>query len=413
MFVCAVTIAEDRKSLSTSNFMEVPYLSKNHEIIKTCSGKKARYGQNYVSIGVNKLTVNKNDPFLVTIFNKDRYAFGVANLKADYQSLPISVSRVGKPVRIMGEDSSIDMGVEWVMLDRIPWVLKNASFQIKLGYSADSSTDSMIEAFSGITSAIPDYTISTSLATGFAVASTIDKLLFGSDRATDLLNAQKDIPLLGDSLCEGYYALFSAENKNTYKKYSEDGLVWTGKDLEYNDKPINDVSYAVISVRVSDRYYDSVRSSVNDHTRSWASKYKSVQTSFFDFIWVTKKEKLDNLTEKVRTDLLEARTLLNSDPNLIQQEIEEIHQYVIDRYIEHLEIAKLRINKSGNVTLTSTEQALNKAINSSTVSLSKENSVLAERLLLNENKKLLEVEPGFDKAFRGAIMGTQQILSIE
>ncbi len=413
LLVSGLVNAEDRKSLSTSSFIEVNYYSDENKITKTCSGKKAGFAQNYVSIGVNKLTVNKDDPLLKRIFNKDRHAFGVSNLKAEYQSQSISVSRVGNPVAIKGKNSSIDMGVEWGMLDRIPWVLKNASIEIKLGYAADSTTDSMIEAFSGVTAAIPDYTISTSLATGFAVTSAIDKLLFGSDRAINLLNADRNLPLFADRLCEGHYAIFSAENNSAYEKYYKGDVVWTGNDLEYKGKPINDVSYAVVSVRVSDRYYDTVESSLNDDSRPWASKYRDVQTSFFDFFWVSDKEKLNELTRNIRNSLLEARTLLSSDPNLIQTEKHQIHQYIISDFKDKLNIASSRIDAKGKVTVSSTEKALTKAITASGVLFIPENTTLAERLLSNPSANIPNVEPGFDKAFKNAIKGTQSILGFE
>lgn len=405
--------AQDNKTLSTSGFVEVDYYSDQNTIIKTCAGKKAGFAQNYVSIGVNKLTVNKNDPLLKRIFNKDRYAFGVSNLKADYQSQSISISKVGNPIAIKGKDGSIDMGLEWGMLERIPWVLKNASFEIKLGYSAKSTTNSMIEAFSGVTAAFPDYTISTSLATGFAVTSAIDKLLFESDRAIDLLNAHRELPLFAGRLCEGHYAIFSAENNEAYEKYYKGEVVWTGNDLEFKRKPINDVSYAVISVRVSDKYYNTVESSLNDDSRSWASKYRDVQDSFFEFFWVSDKEQLNELTRRIRDGLLEARTLLSSDPNLLQKEKHDIHQYVRNDYKEKLKIASSRLDDNGKVTSSSTEDALIKALNNPNISFSHENTTMAERLLLNPEANLPELEYGFHKAFESAIKGTKKVLSIE
>jgi len=405
--------AEDRKSLSTSRFIEVDYYSDENAITKTCSGKKAGFAQNYVSIGVNKLTVNKDDPLLKRIFNKDRHAFGVSSLKAEYQSQSISVSRVGNPVAIKGKNSSIDMGVEWGMLDRIPWVLKNASFEIKLGYAADSKADSMIEAFSEVTAAIPDYTISTSLATGFAITSAVDKLLFGSDRVIDLLSARRDLPLFAGRLCEGHYAIFSAENNSEYEKYYKGDVVWTGNDLEYKGKPINNVSYAVVSVRVSDQYYDTVESSLNDNSRPWASKYRDAQTSFFDLLWVTDKETLNDLTRNIRSRLLEARTLLSSDPNLLQTEIHKIHQFIINDFNDKLALASSRIDEKGKITVSSTEKALTKAINNPGVISLPENTAMAERLLSNPGANILNVEAGFDKAFKKAIKGTQGILGIE
>ncbi|WP_350977096.1 hypothetical protein [Shewanella sp. AC34-MNA-CIBAN-0136] len=411
--VSNIAYATDRVSLSTSRFVEVDYYSDGKSRIKTCSGKQASFAQNYVSISINKLTVNKNDSLIKRVFNKNRNAFGVSNLKGEYQSQPISISRVGHPVAIKGGNSSVDMGVEWGMLDRVPWVLKNASLEIKLGYAADSTTESLAEAFNSITAVIPDYTISTSMASGVAIASTIDKLLFGADRAIDLLNVHRDLPLLANRLCEGYYAIFAAENNDVYEKYYQGDVIWMGNDLEYKGKPINDVSYAVISVRVSDQYYEAVESSINDNSRAWASKYRDTQTSFFDLLWVSDKNTLGELTRNIKNNLIEARALLSSDINLIQKEKISIHQFFIDDFNKKLEIANERLDKNGKVTALSTENALENAIINPNVTFLPENTRMAQILLSNPSANIPSVEAGFDKEFIKAIKGTQGVLGLK
>jgi hypothetical protein len=411
-FGIGIAHSDENKSLSTSGFIEVEYFNDTGAKVKTCSQKKAAFAQSYVSIGINKLTVNKDDSLLKRIFDSDRHAFGASNLKATYQGQPLSISRVGPPIILSGGDSSVDMGVEWGMLDRIPWVLKNANIEIKLGYAANSTTKAIIDAFSGITSTIPDYTISTSLATGFAITTAIDNLLFGSGRAIDLLHAERDLPLLAGQLCEGHYAIFSAENNLIYEKYYHGKVVWTGKDLEFNDKPIDDVSYAVVGVKVSDRYYSNVKNSLNDNSRAWSGKYREVQTSLFDLIWVSNTNELDAKRKSIRSNLLAARTLLTADINLIQEEKQEIHLYVLSDFKNRLDIAENRINSKNKITKASTAAALLSGLNSESVVLDSVSATMAERILLDSDNNLPSIKSNLAPAYLNAISEIRNVISI-
>ena len=87
-FVSQVASAEEQKALSTSRFVEISYINTDGKILQTCGNKKAAFSQSYVSIGISKLTVNKNDPLIKRIFNIDRKAFGAVNLKANHLPRP-------------------------------------------------------------------------------------------------------------------------------------------------------------------------------------------------------------------------------------------------------------------------------------------------------------------------------------
>lgn len=373
--------ADESKALSTSRFVEISYKNNEGLTVHPCSGKKALFGQTYVSIAIDKLTLNKDDNIVQRMVNRERRVFPMANLKAEYKSQNLSISKVGKPVALYGSNSNVDMGIEWIMVDRIPWVVKNASFEIRLGYLANSTNEAIVEAFNGITTAIPEYTLSTSLITGFAITSAIDKLLFASDRSIDLLRANRDLPLLAGQLCEGYYAIFSAENNSAYEKYYDGSVLWTGSDLQYKGKPINDVSYAVISVKVSDRYYPNTAAAFNDTSRPWTNKYRDVLTSLYDLIWVGEPDEVQDKEKSIRNNLIEARTLLNADLDLTQQEKKEIHEYAQNEAIVALNAVKTRLASNNKVTMASTQDAIQAA-------LSNKSSLLDEMTVTNARKIL-------------------------
>jgi hypothetical protein len=421
-FFCAIILiilstsqeifADDNKALSTSGLVGISYKKFDGTVVKTCSEKKAVFSRSYVSIGVRKVTVNKSDSLIKRIFNKDRHAFVTASLNAKYNLQPLSISKVGHPILIKDRDSSVDMGVEWAMLENIPWLLKDASFNIKLGYSSDSVVKPLVEAFSGITSSIPDYTISTSLATGFAITNAVDTLLFGPGRALDLLRAQRDLPLLGSQLCEGFYAIFAAVNNEIYEKYYSGDVVWTGNDLEYQGLPINDVCYVVVSVKVSDRYYAAASDAVDDHSRLWSSKYRDILTGLFQFSYVSTKDKIEEITKGIVKDLLDASILLNADINLIQNEKNEIHSYVNSEFQAKLDLAHIRITPKNEITQESTELAITSALNGHTRFVDPLRVQMAERIALNPDQNIPEFDPDLASSLQSAIKNLNTVIGM-
>ncbi|MBW8016229.1 MAG: hypothetical protein FVQ82_08585 [Planctomycetes bacterium] len=411
MVLLSQAVIAGQKALSTSPFVEVSYEKRDGYVLQSLDNRKTTLSGAYISVGIDKLTVNKKDSIIRLIVDKNRHAFAMVTLNANYNSQPLSISKISVPMLLKRPHSSLDMGVKWIMLYRIPWVLHNAKLKVRLAYTADSTATALINAFSGITSAIPDYTISTSLTAGLAITSTADKLLFDSDRAIDLLNAERDLPVLaGDQLREGYYAIFAAENNSLYQKYCEEnGLVWTGNNLEFNGQAINDVCYAVISIRVTDRYYASPGYAINDITRSWSGKYREALTYSFDLTYLLTSEDIDSTNRKITNNLIEAITLLGADLDIIQQEKYEIHKYVRDQIMEKLKSVKKRIDAEKKITKVSTATAIMSAINTNTQFVDKSSVSIAERLLKDI--------PDFDKELapnlKDAIADIESVISID
>lgn len=354
----------ENQSLSTSAFIPIPSIAQDGKTIAACTGKKAGFGHSYVSIAIERMTVNRADSYLYTIFNPNRTTFGSATLSATYNSQSLSVTKIGSSIALNGKKPMVDLGVSWGMLDRIPWVIRNATFNIKLGYSADSAIDSTVNAFNGITSAIPDYTLSTSLATGFAVTKAADNLLFGPSRATDLLRAERSLPLMADQLCDGYYVVFAASNKAIYEKYSAPNIYWSeqAKDLSFNGIPISDASYVVVSVKVADSFYPAPEDAFNDSSKLWASKYQDVLSSLADLAWVGTIDEVIAKQKAVRTNLNDAHTLLTADMDLTMPEKDAIHKYAQDEALQALNVAMSRVKANKEVTVASTTGALSSII---------------------------------------------------
>lgn len=377
--------AQDAQSLSTSPLIGVQHKDSTGQIINTSNGTPAIFSGSYVSIGIEKVTVNKSDSLIKQLFNGNRVAFPAANFRATYNALPLSISKMGGPVRIQGTKSSIDLGVQWGMVDRMPWIIDNANLDIRIGYTSDSTITELTKSFSSITSSIPDFTVSSSVAIGTAITKSIDDLVFKSERSYNLLRAERNFPMLAGKIREGYYAVFAASNRSLYEKYNQGNVIWTGTDLRYNGNPINDASYVVVSFKVTNQFYESVSDAVSDISKPWSAKYRDVLDDCFDLVVISTGQELEKKRESLISGLTEARTLLAADLDLLQSERTKIHQYVLGDALSKIEIAKNRIDANGKVTIASNEAAITRAVNTASEHV-ETSSILAAKESLDEAK---------------------------
>ena len=220
LFLCAGFASAQVTSLSTSNLIPVASVELGGPRINACSGKKLQGGSAYVTITSAKQTVYKKDSRFTQLFNRNRQVFSSYTVSAKYRTEDYSFSQVSEPVSLSGSQSSVDISSNWTLFNRVPWVINSAKLKMRLGYSADSTTDAMASAFSKITGSLPSFTLSTGAAVGLAITDTVDKLLFASDRSRNLLNASFDLPFAGNPLCDGYYAVFAAGDSNLYERYT-------------------------------------------------------------------------------------------------------------------------------------------------------------------------------------------------
>jgi len=391
-------------------FKIIFYKDENNNYHKPCSGNKAIFSGSYVSMSVEKFTINKEDSLIRQIVDSDKHVFATVTLNADYKQNKTSIVKVSNPYSLNNMENNVDIATEWQLLDRIPWYLKNAELQIKLGYEAESSIDSVISSVNSIVSASPVFTLSTAAHFGMATASGFDKLLFQQDRTVTLLNSIRQFPLQSNKLCEGYYVVFSAEN-NTYRKYDKN-VIWDVNNLKYGNQPIDDASYAVINVRITDHYYNSTEDAFNDDNREWSKKYNEVHSKMVDLATVTDSNKLNDIESDIRNRLSEARTLLESDSDLMQKEKEDIHKYAKKRELDLIDDISKRLTPSNQVTEESTAKALSDILKSSNSNLLEDSfKDTAKAIVKNPDKNLPEFSSDLGKELNTSINNIEKVIS--
>jgi hypothetical protein len=264
-------------------------------------------------------------------------------------------------MKISGGSNSIDMGVTWEILDRLPWNIKDATLETRVSYSANSTIDATITALSSITSAIPTYSLTTSALTGFAIASSIDSLLFTQNRSVEILRFSHDLPLTASSLCEGFYATFSAKDNAIYEKYYGK-TSWNGNDIEYEGKSINDASYAIFSIKVFDRYYPDKDAPFNSE-KNWAEKYSQSFIEASGLSYAISQDSIKEIEKNTVQLLNDAKVLLLGDADINSEEKIEIHNTAQRKIRDLIKSAQTRLTSVDSITLAGTTSAITSIIN--------------------------------------------------
>ncbi len=364
---CVLTLAsplfaQDDRALSTSNMISIPYieLGAPAKRIDVCSKDQAVFSRSYVSIEITKLRVAKEDGWVKRLFNNNRRAFAASTFRAQGVSGSISVSKVGTPRVLSGRMAHADLGSTWNILSKIPWTIRDANLSIRIGYAADSTIDAVVNTFNAISSTIPDYTVSTSVSVGIAITSALDSMLFGQERVTSLLRSERDFPLAAGGLCEGYYAVFAAENADKYDRYENGEVVFdeNSQDLIFEGSDIADISYAVVLVAVDSSYYQDASDAINDPGKVWAAKYREVQSGVEELVFLSEPSAINTLVSAIRTTLREARTLLDADLSIVQSERRSIHRIYAEELQRQIEAVRARIGESGEVSEETTLNAM-------------------------------------------------------
>jgi len=198
---------------------------------------------------------------------------------------------------------------------------------------------------------------------------------------------------------------------NTYRKYDKN-VIWDVNNLKYGNQPIDDASYAVINVRITDHYYNSTEDAFNDDNREWSKKYNEVHSKMVDLATVTDSNKLNDIESDIRNRLSEARTLLESDSDLMQKEKEDIHKYAKKRELDLIDDISKRLTPSNQVTEESTAKALSDILKSSNSNLLEDSfKDTAKAIVKNPDKNLPEFSSDLGKELNTSINNIEKVIS--
>ncbi len=347
----------DTQSLSTSEFFAVDTESRG-VVTSACSTQVNPFAS-YVSLEIGKYRVSKSDGFSYRLFNKNRRAFAAASFGGSIHGNDFRVSRVGTPHVLKKADSHVDLASSFLLMDKTVWSVRGARLDVRIGYSADSTFNEILEAYNSITATIPDYTVSSAVTIAASIASSLDRIVFGSDRVTDLLNSSDDISAF-TKLCEGAYVALAAKDASLYENYGPKNLVWDdgSKRLMHNGEELTKVSYAVLLVRVYDRMYEPIETALNETTKEWPKKFSDAQVALSRLSFTPTAKEIEVLSKTIVQLLDEGLTLLSADVRLVQEEKKEIYNFVRNDLEPKLAAIRTRVTEDNTVTLESTRESI-------------------------------------------------------
>jgi hypothetical protein len=346
-----VAQTEPTKTLSTSGL--VPVGVQKEDVCK----QSAKYGEMYVNLTVTGITVNKQG--CVLCFREKGYVYAVGFATGSSNGQSVRISRVGDNIAMRrAELNSVDLVSNWKLFSGVPWLLKSPRLDLRVNYADDGQVGEIAGALKAVTAAVPDFTISKSIAVGLAVGGVVEDLLLKDARSTSLLRLPVDLGQDG-RLCAGTFAVFAADNKGNYEKYEREfsslkvsgATEVSGGTLLYNNEAIKDSNYALIRVSLSPTFYTSPAAALNDLNRPWNSKLGEVIYEISQLLYSAGDAALvKSAREKIVGKIAEMWTLLREDADLLYSEKQGIYQNVQKQLSDALVEATSKLPANGVVS---------------------------------------------------------------
>jgi hypothetical protein len=332
---------------STSSPAMIAYKDDKGNVQQTSDGSPLENGNCYATIGVPSVRVFAQTSWLKAIFDTASLAFASTKLSGKSSGkIDVADTRVGTPRPIKKGDTIVDMGFGVYFLDAVPWDFASLHLDLAINSSADSTITKIADGVSSVSKDIPGFQLSAAVNGGISIAEVFDKLLFGQSRSEARLYGGFDLVTQGKSTMRtGCYVVFGADSATDYDKYlvpdakGHSQLVWDSSQLLFNAKPVNDVSYFIITVESQPTLFPNTDSAPLNSGRDWATPLQNAQLSIVTLPLSADDTTRNTAMAAIKADIVKGQTLLLADPDILISEKKAILKGVSDSFTAALSTA--------------------------------------------------------------------------
>lgn len=239
-------------------------------------------------------------------------------------------SRASKPIELRKNKSQADPGWSSVIVERFPTTYSNLQLTVRLSKSSEDGLDSLLGTLASISAGAPGLQLSQTALGAVTATKQITDYLFQKQLLVERLTSTLQFPDTGSSLPAGVYVVLAADTAKEYEAYLADstetnsGLSWNGGQLLWNGQPISKISYFVVRIDYMDRVYSNPLNSLSfSAAKSWASLYQRARQKILS---LSRTEEIQRVTDEIRANLINAKTILDEDPDYTQNERDNIHE---------------------------------------------------------------------------------------
>lgn len=283
-------------------------------------------GADYMSVYVRTASVYQNSNWWTNFIEKNRQAIITVNVEGDFAGRHIAQTKVGRPVELRRNNALADLGYSGVVVEALPLTFSNMSLTISINKSAKDGLADLLSAVSQLSQAQPPVLSISQQTMGIAsLSKTLADYLFHANLIVQKLSTQSPLPIVG-VLDPGIYVCFAGDSTADYQQYllpGNPGLRWDGTVLTFNNAPINKISYFVVEVGYSKRFFHSPHDSLSfGGTRPWAALFQVAEA---EIPRINNADDAKRIHDDVQSHLDDANTLLNADPDFTADEKKGIY----------------------------------------------------------------------------------------
>jgi hypothetical protein len=254
-------------AISTSGWVRIP--AANTDVV-TAPLNSEETNDAYVTAELLNSTIYTNDNFWTSVVQGTQSAHLVASATREGKTVGLAIS---KKVEVKNK-VPVEFGQEKVFFQLLPvedvGTVTVTLTQLK---TADDGVNEAVEKLKPALVAVSPS--SDAIFSVLGIAKTALDALFMKDLNTNRLDSEKD---LTTRLTPGVYVVFASEKKSDYESYksASDKLYWKNASLTFDGKPVEKLSYYVVSVGMRTARFPSIKAALAS-SANWSPAYQSVE----------------------------------------------------------------------------------------------------------------------------------------
>lgn len=337
MILGALTITSNVTAQSTSGWIRISDATIGDPGVTTASPNSA-----YVTAVFQGASVYQDSKWWTRLVEAKRQAVLSIAVSGKIAGTQVQDTRVSGPIDLRPNKGQISFGYSNIpILQNIPTTFSSISLTVTLNKSAQDGLSQLLNTLADISKSTPGLQVSQQTLGMVSATRTIADYLFKKDLLVPKMNSPS---ALSSSFGRpGIYVVLAGDSEADYNRYlsaipGHSGLLWKNT-LTYDGSAVTGISYFVVEIGYTTRIFAKPIDALSyGALKPWTALTRR------EIAGISKSGDSDRVAD-MRSHLMDAKTLLDQDPDYIQSEKDSIDDAVHDMVIQELtaRLKKLKI----------------------------------------------------------------------
>jgi hypothetical protein len=290
--------------------------------------REPQLGASYLIAEFWAARIYQNSNWWTNLVEGDRQGLLDISLEGRLANVAFKDARAAPPIAIRRNNTNLDISFRKTIAERLPTTYQQLTVTVHVSKAAKDSVNELLNTVAEISNVAPNVAVSKSALGAASAGKMLLDYLFQKQLLEPKLTSTLEFPADGASLPAGYYVAFAADQANQYGHYinaaRRNELIWDGLQVSIKDTPADRVTYFVMRVSYADKIFPNFSAALG-MDKPWAALYKEARRKV-DELGATADGQ--RITGEARAHLMNARRLLDVDPDLIQAERDRLHEQI-------------------------------------------------------------------------------------